>query len=187
MTVGYDLKVLGGLEVEKHLHAGADVAGQIVLEAGATATTTLYNVAYDDTPIVTLTPNGRVGSEYWVENISAKSVDPATTSEDYLGFRVNVEIAIDHPVVFNYIIVGADEKLAALEVLDASRVYAAPLNVSSNVSNPPSPPSPSDMTDSSNESGAADPTGPPADASQPPTEPSPAASDAVPIDAGGGE
>ncbi|MCL5436208.1 MAG: hypothetical protein M1275_03955, partial [Patescibacteria group bacterium] len=122
VAVAYDLKVGRNLAVGEHIHAGADVAGQVILPAGEIATSSIFAVPYVDTPIITLTPNGRVGSEYWVENVAASEIDSATTSTETVGFRVNIDKSTDHPVVFNYIIVGTSDKVAPLAVVDASRV-----------------------------------------------------------------
>lgn len=129
-------------------------------------------------------------------------MDPATTSSSYIGFRVNIETASDHPIVFNYIVVGTDEKVAPTTVLEASRVYTGTLTVQqsapsgtistgSSSSPAPSEPAAPDVsgaatqstvpaaTDASAAPATEAPTAPAADAAAPPpaSDPAPAAAD----------
>ena len=124
-----DLIVAGTAQIAGHIHAGSDVAGQVILATGATATTTYFKTPYTQTPIISLTPNGRVGSEFWKDVVYSHDVDPATTTDAYLGFTVNIEQPTTHDIVFDYIIVGTDEKVVPLAVVRAAVGDQAPLTV----------------------------------------------------------
>ncbi|PIR96890.1 MAG: hypothetical protein COT91_04195, partial [Candidatus Doudnabacteria bacterium CG10_big_fil_rev_8_21_14_0_10_41_10] len=124
VAIAYDLKVGGDIELKGHIHAGGDIAGQMVIAAGETSTSTKFAVSYKNTPIITLTPNSRVGSEYWVENMAPETVVTASSTQEIVtGFTINMALSTTHPVVFNYIVVGSDDHIVSLQVLEESRQF----------------------------------------------------------------
>ena len=94
VTINGLAEFLGDIEVHGQLIVSDRQAGFITIPASGSSATVLFGTGFLATPIVTVTPNGRVGGEWWV--------DPVTLT----GFTLNLGKIADHPVRFSWVSVG---------------------------------------------------------------------------------
>jgi hypothetical protein len=72
------------------LYLTGDNIGQAKILAGETSVRISFSKAYQYQPIVTTTPNGKVGSEYWVSD------------KDSMGFTINIELPAAEAITFDW-------------------------------------------------------------------------------------
>ena len=99
---------LGDLEVQGQLIVSGKEAGELVLPKSGTAVTVPFDPAFSAPPVITVTPHGRVGSEWWIAFSSAT------------GFVLQVDRPVAESVPFSWISVGVRNLQAAGAAASAS-------------------------------------------------------------------
>jgi hypothetical protein len=86
--------------IKSHLYLSKDSVGQAKILAGATSVRVSFEKPYEYQPIVTATPNSRVGGEYWVAD------------KDASGFTIYIENSFVADIIFDWhAFAGEDAKL----------------------------------------------------------------------------
>ncbi len=85
---------LGNVEVKGELIVSNRQAGFAVIPQTESAVTITFTPAMSATPVTTITPQGRVGSEWWIDSESAS------------GFTIRIAQRAGWPVKFSWISVG---------------------------------------------------------------------------------
>lgn len=83
--------------ITQQLYLSTDSVGEAKILAGATSVRIAFSKPYEQQPIVTATPNSRVGAEYWVAD------------KDASGFTLYIEHASATDVVFDYHVFASPE------------------------------------------------------------------------------
>ncbi len=76
--------------LKSQLYLSGDSIGQAKILEGDTSVRVTFDKAYQYDPIVTVTPNGRVGSEYWVDD------------KDSTGFTIYIDDEANHSITFDW-------------------------------------------------------------------------------------
>jgi hypothetical protein len=75
---------------KSHLYLSKDSVGQAKVLAGSMSVRITFEKEYEWQPIVTVTPNGKVGSEYWIAD------------KDATGFTIYIEHAASTDIIFDW-------------------------------------------------------------------------------------
>ena len=82
--------------ITKQLYLSGDSVGQAKILAGATSVRITFSKPYEQQPIVTLTPNGKVGGEYWVADKDATGFTIfIDTTQPINGHPTNADVTFD--------------------------------------------------------------------------------------------
>ncbi len=93
---------LGVVEVQGELIVSANQAGFAVIPARAKSVTVTFGTGFISTPVVNATPNGRVGSEWWVD------------WQSQTGFTIRTDKSVSADVRFSWTALGVrDARTAA--------------------------------------------------------------------------
>lgn len=123
------------------LYLSGDNVGQAKILPGSTSVRVAFSKPYQYQPIVTTTPNSRVGSEFWVSD------------KDSTGFTLNIELPSIDEIVFDWhSFAGPSEQLTVSDGTQTDIILVLGLNNDNNVSVEESAIAP---VDSSSDSGTA--------------------------------
>ncbi len=104
---------LGSVEVQGELIVSANQAGFAIIPARSNGVTITFGTGFASTPVVNATPNGRVGSEWWVD------------AQSQTGFVLRTDKPVAKDVKFSWTALGVRNAHAAATSVSAAAALTA--------------------------------------------------------------